>query len=67
MTPSVTLGLIGLFAAAGLVCAWRGAAAPNPHKGPRLVPYRFLMVSCGAVVLYLGAHLLNLMGITTGR
>lgn len=67
MTLPVTLGLIGLFAALGLLCAWRGAAPPDPHRGPRLVPYRFLMVLCGAVVLYLAAHLLNLMGITTGR
>lgn len=67
MTLTMTLGLIGLFFAIGLFCAWRGAAPPNPHKGPRLVPYRFIMVLCGAIVLYLGAHVLNLMGVTTGR
>jgi len=62
----VTLGLMGLFAVIGGLCAWRGAAAPNPHRGPRLIPYRFLMVLCGAVLLYLAAHLLNLLGVTTG-
>lgn len=67
MSLPVTFGLIGLFAATGLFCAWRGAAPPDPHRGPRLVPYRFLMVLCGAIVLYLAAHVLNLMGITTGR
>jgi hypothetical protein len=67
MSLTVTLGLGAAVLAVGLLCAWRGAAPPNPHKGPRLVPYRFLMVLCGAVLLYLAAHLLNLMGVTTGR
>ena len=67
MSLSVTLGLCGLFLALGVFFGWRGAAPPNPHRGPRLVPYRFLMVLCGAALLYLAAHLLNLMGIPTGR
>jgi hypothetical protein len=67
MDLAVTLGLCALTLAVGGFCAWRGAAAPNPHRGPRLVPYRFLMLLSGAVLLYLLAHLLSLMGVTTGR
>jgi hypothetical protein len=67
MSLTLTLSLGAALLAVALLCAWRGAAPPNPHKGPRLVPYRFLMVLCGAVLLYLAAHLLNLMGVTTGR
>ena len=67
MDLPVTLGLCALFLALGGFCAWRGAAAPNPHRGPRLIPYRFLMLLCGALLLYLAAHLLNLLGVTTGR
>lgn len=67
MSLTVTAALMLLILGIGGLCAWRGAAAPNPHKGPRLVPWRFLMVLCGAVAMYLAAHLLTLMGATTGR
>ena len=66
MSLSVTLAVLVLILGIGGFCAWRGAAAPNPHRGPRLVPYRFLMVLCGAIALYLAAHVINLMGVTTG-
>lgn len=37
--------LIGLCLALGAAFAgWRGARPPNPHRGPRLIPWRFLMV-----------------------
>lgn len=67
MSLTVTLSLAAALLAIGLFCAWRGAAPPNPHRGPRLIPYRFIMVLCGALVLYLAAHLLTLLGVTTGR
>ena len=67
MSLTLTLSIGAAVLALGGFCAWRGAAPPNPHKGPRLIPYRFLMVLCGAVVLYLAAHAVNLMGVTTGR
>lgn len=67
MDMPTTLGLGALTLALGGFCAWRGAAAPNPHRGPRLVPYRFLMLLSGAVLLYLAAHVLTLLGVTTGR
>jgi hypothetical protein len=63
----VTLGLMGVLLALGVFCAWRGARPFDPRRGPRLVPYRFLMVLCGAIFLYLAAHLLTLLGVTTGR
>lgn len=67
MSLTLTLSLAAGILALGLFCAWRGAAPPNPHKGPRLIPYRFLMVLCGALLLYLAAHVLTLLGVTTGR
>jgi len=61
--------LILLFSATivGLYCAWRGAQPPNLLKGPRMVPYRFIMVIAAAVVLISVVHLLNLAGFETGR
>ena len=67
MDLPTTLALLTAVAAFGAFCAWRGARPPNPHRGPRLIPYRFLMILCGALALYLAAHLLNLAGVTTGR
>lgn len=58
-----------LFAAA-LVSAlfgWLGARKPDPARGPRLAPYRFLMLLFAAVVLMMAVHLVNLFGFHTGR
>lgn len=63
MGLSLTLMLIGGVAALGVACGWMGARPPNPHRGPRLVPWRFVMVLCGALAIYLAAHLLSLMGL----
>jgi hypothetical protein len=36
-------------------------------RGPRLAPYRFLMLVSAAVVLIMIVHLVNLAGFHTGR
>lgn len=42
------------FAALAAFAGWRGARPPNPMKGPRLVPWRAIMVfSAAAAVLAL--------------
>ena len=57
------------FAAALLAAlfGWLGARKPDPTRGPRLAPYRFLMLLCAAVVLMMAVHLVNLAGFKTGR
>lgn len=50
-----------------VVCGWRGARPPDIHKGPRMVPWRLLMVSSAVVVLLMLVHLANLAGVSTGR
>jgi hypothetical protein len=67
MTLPVTIALMTLFAGLAGVCGWRGARPPNPHSGPRLMPWRFLMIAFAAVVLMLLVHVVNLLGATTGR
>lgn len=66
---SLHLTLILLFIAAGIAgfCGWRGAQPPDLLRGPRMVPYRFIMVMAAAVALVMVVHLVNLAGIDTGR
>ena len=64
-----TVTLIAAAAAAGFcaLCGWRGARPPDVHRGPRMVPWRLLMVSSAVVVLVMLVHLANLAGVKTGR
>jgi hypothetical protein len=62
-----TLVLCAVFGIAALLSGWRGARRPDLIKGPRLIPWRFLMVLSAAGFLMLAAHLFNLLGVTTGR
>jgi len=63
LTLSIAGGCLVLAAFAG----WRGARPPNPHRGPRLIPWRFIMLLAAAGLLAMLVHLVNLMGVTTGR
>ncbi len=61
MTVPVTLGAIGGFLVLGLFFGWRGARPWNPRKGPRMIPWRWLMLLCAAVELILVIHLMALL------
>lgn len=67
MGLTLTLWLAAACMTAALFAGWRGARPPNPMRGPRLVPWRFLMTlaACGAMVFVV--HLVNLLGVNTGR
>lgn len=67
MTLPVTLALMAGFVAFGLFSAWRGARPPDLRRGPRLAPWRFLMLLCAALALLMLVHVVNLLGIHTGR
>ena len=67
MDMAPTLFIAGAAAALGVLFGWLGARPPDPHKGPRLAPHRFLMLVCAAVVLVMLVHLANLAGVATGR
>lgn len=66
MDLRTTLIVMGLLAALGLFAGWRGARPPNPHKGPRMAPWRFIMLLAAAGVVLMAVHAVNLMGVTTG-
>ena len=54
MSPAIQLILAAVCAAVAALCGWRGARPPDPRRGPRLIPWRFLMVLAGAgAVLWL--------------
>lgn len=67
MDQQTTLVIIGLCIGLGAFFAWRAAQPPNVIKGPRLVPYTFLMLACIAVGLFMLVHLVNMYGIVTGN
>src|SRR5688572_6012427 len=51
MTLSVTLALAAAFLALTVFAGWRGARPPNFAKGPRLAPWRFIMLLAAAAAL----------------
>lgn len=67
MDLPVTLTLAAIALVVAVFSGWMGARPPNPHKGPRLAPYRFIMVTSATVMMLLLVHVVNLMGVTTGR
>ena len=67
MTFEVTLTLCTALAALAAFAGWRGARPPDLNRGPRLMPWRAIMVTAAAFLLILLVHLVNLMGVTTGR
>lgn len=67
MSLSVTIGLCIALAAIMVAAGWAGARPPDPRKGPRLVPWRFIMLLAAAGLLLMMVHLINLMGLRTGR
>ncbi len=67
MGLNLTLALTIAAAALAVAFGWLGARQPDPDRGPRLVPWRMLMALSAAAALILIVHLVNLMGVTTGR
>jgi hypothetical protein len=63
LTLAIAAGLLALTVFAG----WRGARPSNPLKGPRMIPWRMIMLLSAACLLPMIVHILNLMGVTTGR
>jgi len=67
MTLTLSAVLCAALLALAAFAGWRGARPPNFAKGPRLAPWRFIMVTASALALFLLVHIVNLLGVTTGR
>ena len=63
LTLALTLG----FAAFTAFCGWRGAQPPNIIRGPRIIPWRMLMLLSAAAFILVLTHLVNLAGVQTGN
>ncbi len=67
MELKVTLAAVIAAALLAVLFGWLGARPPDPTRGPRLMPWRWLMVLSAATVMLMLVHLVNLLGVTTGR
>lgn len=67
MSWTATLVSLAVALAIAVFCGWRGAQAPNLVRGPRIVPYRLIMVLSATWGLLMLVHAVNLLGFTTGR
>ena len=67
MDLTLTLWLTAASLAITVFAGWRGARPPNPMRGPRLAPWRFIMALGACAALVLIVHLVNLLGFRTGR
>lgn len=56
-----TLIALAVLIGFGLFAGWRGARPPDLIRGPRLVPWRFLMIAAAAVALALIVHMVRLV------
>jgi drug/metabolite transporter (DMT)-like permease len=57
MTWTQTLILLGAAVLLAAFCGWRGARPPDFRKGPRMMPWRFLMLLCAGGAFYLLLHM----------
>ncbi len=59
-----TLILLAAAVALTVVGGWRGGRPPDLRRGPRMVPWRFLMILGAALAMLLLIHLGTLAGLT---
>ena len=67
MSFPLTLAIAAALLVVAVFAGWRGARPPNPMKGPRMIPWRMIMLLSAACLLPMLVHLLNLVGVTTGH
>lgn len=66
MDFATTLAIFGASAALFAFSSWR-AARPAQFGKVRMVPWTPLSLICALVAIFMLVHLVNLMGVTTGR
>lgn len=66
MDLPLTISAAVAFLALALICGWRGARPINVLKGPRMIPWRPLMMAFVVGLMLMLVHLFNLLGVQTG-
>lgn len=62
-----TLALAALGVGLGAFAAWRHGLPPRPEKGPRMIPWMWLVLIAATWTLVMLVHAVNLLGFHTGR
>ena len=62
MSLSLTLTLLMAALAFTVFAGWRGARPLDVRKGPRMAPWRFMMLMGAAVIMLLLIHVATLLG-----
>lgn len=63
MSLTVTLALLAAVLALAVFAGWRGSRPSQPHRGVRMVPWRFIMILAAAAGFLLIVHLAALLGL----
>lgn len=67
MDLPLTLLVAGALLGLGAFAGWRGARPPDFVRGPRMMPWRLIMLLSVAGAVIVLAHAANLAGVATGR
>lgn len=67
MDLPLTISAAVAFLALALICGWLGARPINVLKGPRMIPWRPLMMVWVVGLMLMLVHLANLLGFQTGN
>ena len=67
MEWNITLSFIGVSLAATVLSAWQSGRPRKDSVNARWIPWRFVVLVSGAILLLAVVHAINLMGIETGR
>ena len=59
MDATLTLILLIASIAVGVFSGWRGARPADITRGPRMMPWRFIMLLAAALVFFLLIHLMS--------
>jgi hypothetical protein len=63
MSLQSTILVLTLAVAIAVFCGWRGARRWNVMEGPRMIPWRFLMLLAFALALVMAKQVLELSGL----
>jgi hypothetical protein len=67
MSMPTTLALTAALLLLAVFAGWRGSRPPDLIRGVRMVPWRAVMVFSSAGAMLMLVHVVNLIGVSTGR